>query len=84
MFMAREKQIQRESLVYGWTANQFDIEQAFREGAKYADRTTMVKVIDWLALNFMDFISGSSRSVHSNKFATVNEMIEDFKRVMEE
>jgi hypothetical protein len=82
--MTREEQIQRESEVYAWTANQFDIELAFRERAKYADRITMVKVIDWLAWNFKDFISGASRSVHSKKFATVDEMIEDFKRVMEE
>ncbi len=35
--MTREEQIQRESEVYAWTANQFDIQLAFIKGAEWAD-----------------------------------------------
>ena len=33
--MTREEQLQRESEVYAWTANQFDIELAFKKGAEW-------------------------------------------------
>jgi hypothetical protein len=46
--MTREEQIQRESEVYAWTANQFDIQLAFIKGAEWADEHPKKSIKDQL------------------------------------
>lgn len=61
--MTREEQLQRESEVYAWTANQFDIKLAFIKGAEWADRCpnpdTIRKVFNF-ALNKTNLLIADS------------------------
>ena len=89
--MTREEKIKHEAEIYVWTANQFDIELAFKEGAKWADEhpkqdlINIEKVCKWLDGNFMNLIWGKTRSVYAGgNFATVDEMIANFRKAMEE
>lgn len=54
--MTREEQIQRESEIYAWTANQFDCGLAFRKGAEWADKTMLERVCKWLKDNSHEYI----------------------------
>lgn len=68
--MTREEQLQRESEIYAWTADQFDTQLAFKKGAEWAIQAT----IDWLEWLQR---TGSARGGE-----IVEEMIEDYKRKM--
>ena len=49
----REEKIKHEAEIYAWTANQFDIQQAFSKGAEWADthpNSDTIKKIVWFAL----------------------------------
>ena len=75
--MTREEQIQRESEVYAWTANQFDVELAFKEGARWADKTMVEKACEWLEnINTDDYMDSGIFQMY--------DMIQDFRKVMEE
>lgn len=58
---------------------------AFEAGAEWADKTMIDKACKWLDDNFMNLIWGKTRSVYAGgNFATVDEMIADFRKAMEE
>lgn len=52
--MTREEQLQRESEVYAWTANQFDIQLAFKKGAEWEHKRLIEEACEWLRNN-IDF-----------------------------
>ena len=59
--------------------------EAFIAGAKWADKTMSDKACKWLDDNFMNLMWGNTRSVYAGgNFATVDEMIENFRKAMEE
>ena len=82
--MTREEQLQRESEVYAWTANQFDIQLAFKKGAEWEHKRLIEKTCGWLENNFVCFLQGAKRGIYSNQFATVEDMVDNFKRTMKE
>lgn len=83
--MTREEKIKYEAEVYAWTANQFDVELAFKKGAEWADKTMIKKACKWLDENFMNLMWGRTRSVYAGgNFAAVDEMIANFRKAMEE
>lgn len=84
--MTREEQIQRESEVYAWTANQFDIKLAFIKGAEWADANPQFskeefieKACDWLRKH-----SSAGDEVATIQFNSLEEMIESLKNYMEQ
>lgn len=46
--MTREEQIQRESELYALTANQFDMQLAFKKGVEWADKHPQKSIKDQL------------------------------------
>lgn len=61
-----------------------EITDAFEAGAEWADKTMIDKACKWLDDNFMNLIWGKTRSVYAGgNFATVDEMIADFRKAME-
>lgn len=56
----------------------------FTAGANWADETMIDKACEWLDKNFMNLILGKTRSVYAGgNFATVDEMIANFRKAME-
>ena len=65
--MTREEQIQRESEIYAWTANQFDCGLAFRKGAEWADKTMLERVCKWLKDNSHFYVSDFTGEIDEPK-----------------
>jgi hypothetical protein len=61
-----------------------EITDAFEEGAEWEHKRLNEKAYEWLENNFVCFLQGAKRGIYSNQFITVNEMIDNFKRTMEE
>lgn len=61
-----------------------EIEDVFYEGAEAAQKYLIDKACKWLENNFVYFVSGAKRGVHSNQFATVDEMVNKFRKALEE
>lgn len=81
--MTREKEIKQAAINHICD----DTEQLlvlFEEGAKWADKTMLDKACEWLENNFVCFLQGAKRGIYSNQFVTVTEMVDNFKRTMEE
>lgn len=58
---------------------------AFENGAESAKKALIDKACEWLDENFMNLIWGKTRSVYAGgNFATVDEMIANFRKAMEE
>lgn len=60
------------------------LKECYMEGYKQAQISIIEKVSEWLGNNFVCFVSGAKRGVHSNQFATVDEMVNKFRKAMEE
>lgn len=76
--MTREEQLQRESEVYAWTADQFDIQLAFKKGVEWEHKRLVEEACEWLRKNTTwecNFYGGNNPN--KNK-------IEDFRKAMEE
>lgn len=86
--MTRQEQIQRESEVYAWTANQFDIQLAFKKGVEWADKNPQLskeQVIDeaceWLRNN-IDFYVETN---YGEDFRVdIEQLLKDIRKAMEE
>lgn len=86
--MTREEKIQRESELYAWTANQFDIQLAFKKGVEWADKNPQLskeKVIDeaceWLRNN-IDFYVETN---YGEDFQVdIKQLLKDVRKAMEE
>lgn len=62
-----------------------DVVNAFEVGADWAQKFLIDKACKWLDDNFMNLIWGATRSVYAGgNFATVDEMIANFRKAMEE
>ena len=58
---------------------------AFEAGAELENKRLVDKACKWLDDNFMNLIWGKTRSVYAGgNFATVDEMIANFRKAMEE
>lgn len=96
--MTREEKLNKATFDYvnqgGTTAEWSDgwedysdaeyIEHAFKEGAEWEHKRLVEKVCGWLENNFVCFLQGAKRGIYSNQFATVKDMVDNFKRTMEE
>lgn len=61
------------------------VNSAFEDGAEFAKKALIDKACKWLDENFMNLIWGKTRSVYAGgNFATVDEMIANFRKAMEE
>ena len=58
--------------------------ECFIAGAEWEHKRLVKKACEWLENNFVCFLQGAKRGIYSNQFVTVNEMIDNFKRIMEE
>ena len=72
--MTREEQLQRESEVYAWTANQFDIKLAFKKGAEWEHKRLVDKTREWLEYYILDGLG----------HYIVGDIIVEFRKAMEE
>ena len=59
-------------------------EEAFYQGAYAAQKYFIEKACEWLGNNFVCFLQGAKRGIYSNQFVNVNEMVDNFKKAMEE
>lgn len=86
--MTREEEIKHQASEFAFSISSIRPElnrDSFIEGAKWADKTMIDKVCKWLDDNFMDLIWGRTRSVYAGgNFEDVDEMIENFRKAMEE
>lgn len=78
--MTREEQLQRESEVYAWTADQFDIQLAFKKGVEWEHKRLVEEACEWLELHIND----------DKYYSCIGEetlipyLIDDFRKAMEE
>lgn len=97
--MTREEQIQQAEINYSDDTifdgcdyiGQVAKQEAFIAGAKWADANLQFskekfieKACEWLENNFVCFLQGTKIGIYSNQFVTVTEMVDNFKRTMEE
>lgn len=61
-----------------------EITDAFEAGAEWEHKKLVEKACDWLENNFVCFLQGAKRGIYSNQFTTVKDMVDNFKRTMEE
>ena len=80
--MTREKQLQRESEVYAWTADQFDIQLAFKKGAEWEHKRLVEKACNWLVANASDY--AISTTGDDDDCVVSLDMVGDFRKAMEE
>lgn len=94
--MTREEEIKQQSIIYTdnpcnykeygdqWeTYNDIEyVEKAFKEGAKWADKTMINKACEWLNMNIIDYITEGSREGIS--LENQKQLIDDFRKAMEE
>ena len=52
------------------------IEKAFIQGAKWADKTMLEKVCEWLEFNYTEYLDNSRLGIN------MKEMVEDFRKAM--
>lgn len=57
---------------------------AFEAGAEAEHKRLVEKACEWLENHFVCFLQGAKRGIYSNQFATVKDMVDNFKRIMEE
>lgn len=57
---------------------------AFEAGVEREHKRLVEKACDWLENNFVCFLQGAKRGIYSNQFATVKDMVDNFKRTMVE
>ena len=73
--MTREEQIENEA--YRDSYNSYEFE-SFMRGAKWADETMIDKVCEWLEFNYTEYLDNSRLGIN------MKEMVEDFRKAMEE
>lgn len=85
--MRREDKIKHIAESYSWTGNQFDIEKAFIEGAKWADKhpkegmVNLYKACEWLRNNIDFYVE----TKYDEDFRVdIEQLLNYFRKAMEE
>lgn len=84
--MGREEQIKEVEALYKLEHN-FDCNHAFEAGARWADKTMIDKACEWLENTFIEICDLSKMTDNISiisKYKRKSELINDFKRIMEE
>ena len=87
--MTRREEIEQAAMQVGGVHPDWDALECFRvgykEGAKWADKTMIDKACEWLKKwTYQDCLGVSPIARLKVGFSSVKELIEDFKRAMEE
>lgn len=73
--MTREQQIEKEAYRVSNNSDEFN---SFIQGAEWADETMIDKVCKWLEFNYTEYLDNSRLGIN------MKEMVEDFRKAMEE
>ena len=73
--MTREQQIENEAYRVSNNSDEFN---SFIQGAEWADETMLEKVCEWLEFNYTEYLDNSRLGIN------MKEMVEDFRKAMEE
>lgn len=73
--------------MYAWTADQFDIQLAFKKGAEWERKRLVEKACEWLRRNYTNYmINDLSKYVEDVcSFDVFDDLlVDDFRKAMEE